>query len=342
MRRLIPLLPFLILTSAALAAPATKPAVPQPVKFPSYGATFSLPGGWTEIPREKAGRIGQWISPDSKPQQIKSLIMIETGRPGATSAENMAKGLARNFGGAVMDQPTKLDGESALVVRADNHDDELAPVFGLVCVHGDNVYLIMGGALKDRDVRDEIEVIRKSWKWTAVEKPSSHLAFRDQPFDAMGGAVRLNFPQMMHSNAADDPTTQFDLSLYNLLRNNSDFRASMTLSTLRQDETFEQAKDRFLTELTEKQKLKDAPKWQPRQGATPRVLTPSVEVPRPQPAETETLHHQWAAVSLGDAGGKMLLIHFTHEAETDEERHQYEQAAAKIVDSVAAQAKAPH
>lgn len=334
MRLLTALSALLLLAPAGFAAPASQPAT-RPVQFPSFGASFSLPAGWTEIPREKAGRIGQWISPDSKPQQIKSLIMIETGRPGATSAENMAKNLARNFGGVVMDEPTKLDGEPALVVRAENHDEELAPVFGLVCVHGDNVYLIMGGALKDRDVRNEVEVIRKSWKWIAVEKPASHLAFRDQPFPAMDGKVQLNVPAMMHSVAADDPSTQLDLALFNLLRNDADFRASMSLITLHPDETFEQAKERFLTELGGKYKFEKAPAWQPRAGAaTSRVLTQTVEVPRPQPAETETLHHQWAAVSLGDASHKALLIHFTHEASTEEERHAYEQAAAKIVDSV--------
>src|SRR5689334_10373185 len=128
MRLLTALSALLLLAPAGFAAPASQPAT-RPVQFPSFGASFSLPAGWTEIPREKAGRIGQWISPDSKTQQIKSLIMIETGRPGATSAENMAKSLARNFGGVVMDEPTKLDGESALVVRAENHDDELAPIF---------------------------------------------------------------------------------------------------------------------------------------------------------------------------------------------------------------------
>jgi hypothetical protein len=336
MRQSPALLAFLFFASASFAAPAAQPAaVPQPVKFPSYGASFSLPGGWTEIPREKAGRIGQWISPDSKPSQIKSLIMIETGRPGATSAENMAKNLARNFGGVVMDDPTKLDGEPALIVRAENHDEELAPVFGLVCVHGDNVYLIMGGALKDRDVRPEIEVIRKSWKWTAVEKPAEHLAFREQPFEAMDGKVSLNVPAMMHANAADDPSTQLDLAMFNLIRNDADFRASMTLTTLKPGESFADGKERFLAELGEKFKFQKAPTWQTRAAATTeRALTPAVEVPRPQPAETETLHHQWAVVSLGEESHKVLLIHFTHEAATEEERHAYEQAAAKIVDSV--------
>jgi hypothetical protein len=336
MRESIALLALLFLASASFAAPASQPATTRPVKFPSYGASFSLPGGWNEIPREKSGRIGQWISPDSSPQKIKSLIMIETGRPGATSAENLAKNLARNFGGAVMDEPTKLDGEPALVVRADNHDDELAPVFGLVCIHGDNVFLLMGGTLKDRDVRDDIEVIRKSWKWIAVEKPAEHLAFREQPFEAMDGKVTLNVPAMMHSNASEDPSTQLDLAVYNLVRNDADFRASMTLTTLKPGESFADGKDRFLTELGEKFKFQKPPAWQPRAAAaTERVLTPTVEVARPQPAETETLHHQWAAVSLGEESHKVLLIHFTHEAATDEERHAFEQAAAKIVDSVA-------
>jgi hypothetical protein len=322
-------------STAAAVVPASQPAAGGPTEFPSFGVAFALPPGWAEIPREKAGRVGQWIGPDSKPTAIKSLVMIETGRPGATTAATLAQNLARNFGGAVMDDPTTLGGEPALVVRADNHDDEVAPVIGLVCLHGDNVYLVMGGAVKGRDVRPEVEAIRKSWKWTPVEQPSKHLAFRDQPFPAFDGRVTLNVPRMMHAVAPDDPRTQLDLALFNLARNNADFRASMTLETLKPGETFDQAKDRFLAELVTQNKFHKPPEWQERKGATPRLMTATVEADRPQPADTDTLHHQWAVVSLGEASGKIVLIHVTHEAETEEERHRYELAVERIVDSVA-------
>ena len=59
------------------------------------------------------------------------------------------------------------------------------------------------------------------------------------------------------------------------------------------------------------------------------------EAERPQPADTDTLHHQWAMVSLGDDSSRAVLIHFTHEAETDEERKAYERAVEAIVASVA-------
>src|SRR5687767_8277793 len=78
---------------AAAAGPTTRPAVApatQPAaddgslaRFPTFGAAFAVPAGWAEIPREKAGRVGQWIGPDSQPAAIKSMIMIETGRPGS-------------------------------------------------------------------------------------------------------------------------------------------------------------------------------------------------------------------------------------------------------------------
>ena len=333
------------LPSWAAESPATKPAAATTAaegkglaRFPTFGAAFELPAGWAEIPREKPGRVGQWISPGSKPTEIKSLIMIETGRPGSgASAEVLARSLARNFGGIVMDEPTTLGGEPALVVRAENHDDELAPTEGVVCLRGGNVYLVMGGVTKGRDVRKEVEAIRRSWRWTAVEKPAEHLAFRDKPFAAFGGSVELNVPALMHANPPDDPETQLDLALYNLARNNPDFRASMTLATLPPDETVDQAKDRFLAELAGKYKFaKNAPPaWQPRKGATPRYVTATVEAERPQPADTDTLHHQWAAVSLGDRTSKVVLIHFTHECDTDEERRKLEQAAERVVASVA-------
>ena len=334
----------------APTTPATQAAAADGLaRFPSFGVVFALPAGWSEVPREKAGRVGQWIGPDSTPAAVKQLVMVETGRPGATSADAMAKGLARNFGGVVADDPTTLGGEPALLVRAENNDDELAPVVGLVCVHGDNVFLVMGGAVKGKDVAPDVEAIRKSWRWTPVEKPAAHLAFRERPFPALGGAVTLNVPALMHTVASDDPDTQFDLALFNLARNNADFRATMTLSTLGPGESFAQAKDRFLAELGDKYKFHKPPAWAERpapgtgvaSGADdPRkLLTPTVEADRPQPAETETLHHQWAVVPVGESVDRVLLIHFSHEAETDEERHAYEQAVERIVDSVATGAK---
>jgi hypothetical protein len=264
------------------------------------------------------------------------MIMIETGRPGSgASPEALAKGLARNFGGVVLDDPTTLGGEPALIVRAENHDDELAPTEGVVCLRGGNVYLIMGGVTKGRSVQADVEVVRKSWRWTAVERPADHLAFRAEPFAALGGAVTLNAPALMHETAPDDPDTQLDLALYNLSRNAPDFRASMTLTTLPPGETVEQAKARFLTELSGRHKFaKAAPAWQARAGPTPRYLTAAVEADRPQPAETDTLHHQWAVVSLGNPAQKVVLIHFTHECETAEERQKLEQAVERIVASV--------
>jgi hypothetical protein len=349
--------------SAPATGPATAPAAARTpagglARFPTFGVAFALPAGWAEVPREKAGRVGQWIGPDSTPAALKQLVMVETGRPGGTSAEAMAKGLARNFGGVVMDAPTTLGGDPALLVRAENNDDELAPVIGLVCIHGDNVFLVMGGTVKGKDVAPAVEAIRASWRWTPVEKPAAHLAFRDRPFAAFDGTVSLNVPAMMHAVAADDPDTQLDLAMFNLARNNADFRATMTLTPLAQGETFEQAKGRFLAELGEKYKFHQPPAWAERpaggggdrdvggkrpnggeggagHGADlPRLLTPPVEADRPQPAVTETLHHQWAAVPLGEHADRVLLMHFTHEAETDEERHAYEQAVGRIVDSV--------
>jgi hypothetical protein len=152
---------------------------------------------------------------------------------------------------------------------------------------------------------------------------------------AFDGAVTLNVPNMMHAVPADDPDTQLDLALFNLARNNADFRATLTLSTLKPGETFEEATERFLVALGEKYKFQKKPAWAARKGAaTARVLTATVEADRPQPADTDTLHHQWAAISLGANSGRALLVHFTHEAETDEERRQYEQAVNGIVDSI--------
>lgn len=328
---------ILIAASSAFAAdvPPTQPAKPTVAEFPTFGASFELPAGWTEIPREKSGRLGQWISGDSTPQAIKSLIMIETGRSNGSNPEVFAKGLARNFGGIVMDEATKLGGEVAYRVRADNHDDEVAPTEGVVCVRGGNVFLVMGGTRKGQSVQKEVDAIAASWKWTDIQKPSGHLAFRSQPFKAFDGSVRLNVPNLMHENPADDPDTQLDLALYNLARNAPDFRATFTLAPLVAGETLEAAKERLSKDIAARYKfVKDKPLWADWKGPTPRHLSSVVEAERPQPAETDTLHHQWALVGLGEGASKVVLIHFSHEAESDEERKKFEESAEKIVTSV--------
>ncbi|QOV91286.1 hypothetical protein [Humisphaera borealis] len=332
-------LAFLLLITCAtdlLAAdlPSTQPAKAL-TRFPTFGVAFELPGGWTEIPREKSGRIGQWISADSKPDAMQSLIMIETGRSGGNTPDLFAKGLARNFGGIVLDEPTTLGGEPALRVRADNHDDEVAPTEAVVCVRAGNVYLVMGGTKKGRSVQKEIDAVAASWKWTDLQKPASQLELHAAPFAAFDGSVRLNAPRMMHQNPADDPDAQLDLALYNLARNTADFRATLTLVSLEKGETLENACERFMKDVTGRYKfVKEGPAWQPRKAATTRFMTGVVEAARPQPAETDTLHHQWALVSLGEQSAKVVLIHFSHEAETDEERQKFEQSAEQIVISV--------
>lgn len=325
-------------TQPTVASAATKPAEqnkPVSLQFPTFGSAFQLPGGWTEIPREKSGRIGQWIGPDSKPEAIKSLIMIESGRAAGLEAEVFARGLARNFGGIVLDGETTLAGERALRVRADNHDDTLAPTEAVVCVRGGNVYLIMGGTVQGRSVQKEVDAVAASWKWVQIEKPAGHLAFRAEPFAAFDGSVRLNVPAMMHENPSDDPETQLDLALYNLARNNPDFRATFTLTTMEPGETLPALRDRLMKGLAGRyQFVKDAPTWHDCPADTPRLLSNVVEAARPQPAETDTLHHQWAVVSLGEQSRHAVLVHFSHEAESDEERQKYEGSASQIVKSV--------
>ena len=93
------------------------------------------------------------------------MILIDFGRPTEKDALASARGLAKTWGGAVLAEPTTLDGIPAYRVRAEPRGPGLTPVEGVVAHHAGRLYLIMGGAVPGQAIAGEVEEVRRGWKW---------------------------------------------------------------------------------------------------------------------------------------------------------------------------------
>lgn len=347
------------------AKPAARPVTAVPaslLRFPTFGAAFAAPSGWSAIPNDKYKTIAQWVTPGGGEAE-RSLITVEAGIVVGPSLEQVASKLAQGFNGEVLPDATTLDGERALRVRAVPEEDDLSPVEAVVCYHGDDLYLIMGGvaggagkgeAQQGRltTCREQVDAVRQSWRWIAFEPPVQHLAFRDQPLEAFEGTVTLNVPALMHVKPDEEPAKRIQLSLYDLKKGAAQFTAFAEVAQMPPGLSFAEVKERFLLGMAGRAKLTPAPSWQERGGPS-RVVTQCVEAApaaavdkaapaaaaAAAPAPDAKKHLQWALVSLGD--DRLVLLNFTHTADCEEDRKAYEAVAAKIVDSVAATGRKP-
>ena len=73
--------------------------------------------------------------------------------------------MAKNWGGAVVAEPTTLDGVPAYRVRAEPKGPGLKPTEAIVAHYGGRLYLIMGGAVPGQSIAGEVEEVRRGWKW---------------------------------------------------------------------------------------------------------------------------------------------------------------------------------
>lgn len=93
------------------------------------------------------------------------MIMVDIGKPVEPDARKTAEGLARNWGGKVLEETTELDGEIALRVHVANPGEGLRPKEGIVVIRENRLYIVMAGSVPGIDVIDELEQVRQSWKW---------------------------------------------------------------------------------------------------------------------------------------------------------------------------------
>ena len=146
-------------TSAFAEPPARGPIV-------ASGAIFSEPPGWIRLVPDKEKTKGWFIAGDSDPRAPGRMIMVDVGKPAATTLPEVAALFARAWGGRVLEEKTTLDGVEALRIRVEKPGDGLRPVEGVLALKDGRLYSLMGrGATPGQEVAAAVEEVRKGWKW---------------------------------------------------------------------------------------------------------------------------------------------------------------------------------
>lgn len=129
------------------------------------GASFSEPAGWTRIQPPNTKTIGWFVNPGANSKDATRMILIDFGRPTERDARTTAEGLAKQWGGAVLKEPAKLDGVAGYRVHAEARGPGLKPVEGVVVHREGRAYLIMAGAVPGQSVAEELDQVLRGWRW---------------------------------------------------------------------------------------------------------------------------------------------------------------------------------
>jgi hypothetical protein len=148
--------------SGQILKPRAK-GTPKPIV--AAGAMFSEPAGWGRVQPPNSKTIGWFVNPGATSADATRMILVDFGRPTERDARATAEGLAKQWGGAVVNEPTSLDGVPGYRVRVEKHGPGLKPVEGIVVHREGRTYLLMGGAVPGQSIAEELEQVRRGWKW---------------------------------------------------------------------------------------------------------------------------------------------------------------------------------
>jgi hypothetical protein len=296
--------------------------------FPLYGVELNSAPRWQQLAPDRSNIITRWISPESRAGHVQGMIMIEMKKPGAPEAGQIAASLAKNWNGTVSGEQDVLDGEVAWRIVAEPKVD-LQPVEGLVSLHDGRLYLIEGGVTAGHSCHDEIEIIRKGWKWIPLDPPVKHLEFRDQPALLFNGHVSINFPAAMSQFDNGHPENSVGIGLENYQLDRGEFTAMLQFAKLADGDTLSNAEDRLGKGIQAQLNLPDAFVWhRVKSGLVEGDVTQAL----PGPASDGKNWIMWGIAGL--PGNQIVLANFTIYAEDPNDRAIYAKTAEKIVNSV--------
>ncbi len=151
-------------TTALGQGPAPK-AKGTPGPIVAAGASFSEPAGWVRVQPSTSKTIGWFVNPGATSKNAQRMIVIDFGRPTEPEARKAAQELAKQWRGTLLEKPITLDGAPGYLVVAENRGPGLTPAVGIVVHREGRAYLIMGGAVPGDSVAQEVEEVRRGWKW---------------------------------------------------------------------------------------------------------------------------------------------------------------------------------
>ena len=148
-------------------APKAK-GVPGPIV--AAGASFSEPSGWVRVQPTRSSTIGWFVNPGATSASAQRMIVVDFGRPTERDPRKAAAELAKQWGGTLLEKANSLDGAPGYLVVAENRGRGVKPVVGIVVHREGRAYLIMGGAVMGDSVANEVEEVRRGWKWVSTAR----------------------------------------------------------------------------------------------------------------------------------------------------------------------------
>jgi len=305
--------------------PAAAPVAGPPVRFPVVGVSLTPPAGWQPVPPDHKGTIAGWASPSSRTNDLRAMIIVEWDKATSNDVGDHARELAAAWGGRLTGEMRDIDGVKAYLLKADPQRGRLKPVEGLAVLHDAHFFFLIGGVTHGESVSDELEQIRKSWKWIAVELPTAHLDFRENPLRALGNRITINYPAIATMSEAQD-TRSLIMHIPDFQRSDTQLEAAIDLVELPNPDSFDVVRERMSKSTGERLKLPEALTWRAVSGPTRRAIT------QPVPSSDGTYRMIFSLIDLESR--RFILINFSIFASQPQERAAYAAVAEKVVESI--------
>jgi hypothetical protein len=188
--------------------------------------------------------------------------------------------------------------------------------------------MIEGGAFPNVSCHEQVEAIRRGWKWIPIESPVNHLEFNDQPILAVQDRIIINYPRAMHLFDMGHPDRGIGLSVTSPIRDAEDFSAVMQVTVLPTGETFQSVQDRLGSGIEQKMNLPEKFVWRKTMGPIYGSMTQPVRCVTPD----GPCWIAWALVGLDTE--QFVMINFSLFSPNAADREKYNAAAQGIVESI--------
>jgi hypothetical protein len=304
---------------------ATQPGATH--DFPYFGVSFTSPAGWMEAPPDGPDMLAKCVDTGPRGREVTAAVTVEIKKTQDTTAD-AARGLSKDWGGQVVDEHVTIDGETAWRIEAHPPQSDLQPVEGLVISHAGHLFLIMGGITPGSSCHDQLEFVRRSWKWIPIDSPTKHLEIQTEHLNAINGKILIGLPKAMETFETGHPDKMAGLHLYNYKRNANDFKAVITLVDLPGGTDLNAAQERIGDGIVQRFNLNERFVWRPIKGLQPGSVTQLVRGP-----ESDGVNWlMWALVKLNE--NQIALINISVYTADPDEQANYADAAQKIAETI--------
>jgi hypothetical protein len=293
------------------------------LKFPTWGIEIVPPAGWTRMPESDFTVMAQWSPADGSQGVFRILITPMLTRSVRSVADSLAKGL----NATVVD--TTLDGRVAKRVQggADGTSE-------IVCQR--EGYLIEIRCHHASAKTDELEAMRKEWRWSDIESPAKHPELRPDA-TPLTDQIVVQFPVSFRAwpiPPAPPGTVRYaavDLMRQRIRR---EFDVEFSMPPNLQGQPLDKLAT-FLSEPYQRELVLKKPiGWRLIEGKDDRIISQQIVGPRPvDNPDGPPKYAKCLAVVALDKHTRLLAV-FTSVADNDDDRFAFMTMAEGIIGSI--------